>query len=45
MVHHLGVVAGLDHSMTSKNDEAWAVINGRSATVAAFEREDAPYVL
>jgi hypothetical protein len=37
MVHHLGVVAGLDHSMKSKDDDASTVSSGRSATVAAVE--------
>jgi putative transposase len=37
MVHHLGVVAGLDHSMKSKDDDAMAVSTSRSATATAVE--------
>jgi putative transposase len=37
MVHHLGVVAGLDHSMTSKDDETTAASKGRSSTTTAVE--------
>jgi putative transposase len=37
MVHHLGVVAGLDHSMRSNDDEVGAVGGGQSGTARAVE--------
>jgi putative transposase len=37
MVHHFGVVAGLDHSMKSKDDDVMAVGDGQSATATAVE--------